>query len=544
MFMISEFNILMITFTTLNALLNFVLAGFFLRYVYGVQSSENRSVSLIWFAGVTLFTGIWITAIAHMYIEAVSDLSFTFFYIIRFITPIAIAISVLGLSLSFFWEQVFYSRWWKIFLGVSSLLMIYGAIPEWGAFSYELSKPVMQYQDHLFRYIYSGYLVTVFGSALYILWKTKKNITGTKRVMVNNIGYGIGFAIIWGLVLNEFLPFVTDGDISAWGLGTAGVLVMNGLVTYSLVHYQAFNVKPLSVQTLLLGILIFTGVYFEFIKVLFDISTVEITRIVFFFILLSIISLTYNQINRRISLTEDLDYVSQRLQEQVEEKSKFLQITSHQFRTPLTSITWSQEDLLDSLNESHSQKEHSIIKKMNVQVDILSDLVTDLLSINSLQSGTFELYNQQKLDIKPLISSILDQKEYLIEMYNIQIDFQKSEKNYPVYGDKTKLEQALTNIIDNAIRYGDSRVTITLDQEEQWVRITVIDDGFGIPQDQQKWIFDKMTRSKQAQDKRPDGSGVGLYLTKMIIDKHQGKISLTSSENQGSRFIITLPASR
>lgn len=544
MFMISEFNILMITFTTLNALLNFVLAGFFLRYVYGVQSSENRSVSLIWFAGVTLFTGIWITAIAHMYIEAVSDLSFTFFYIIRFITPIAIAISVLGLSLSFFWEQVFYSRWWKIFLGVSSLLMIYGAIPEWGAFSYELSKPVMQYQDHVFRYIYSGYLVTVFGSALYILWKAKKNITGTKRVMVNNIGYGIGFAIIWGLVLNEFLPFVTDGDISAWGLGTAGVLVMNGLVTYSLVHYQAFNVKPLSVQTLLLGILIFTGVYFEFIKVLFDISTVEITRIVFFFILLSIISLTYNQINRRISLTEDLDYVSQRLQEQVEEKSKFLQITSHQFRTPLTSITWSQEDLLDSLNESHSQKEHSIIKKMNVQVDILSDLVTDLLSINSLQSGTFELYNQQKLDIKPLISSILDQKEYLIEMYNIQIDFQKSEKNYPVYGDKTKLEQALTNIIDNAIRYGDSRVTITLDQEEQWVRITVIDDGFGIPQDQQKWIFDKMTRSKQAQDKRPDGSGVGLYLTKMIIDKHQGKISLTSSENQGSRFVITLPASR
>lgn len=544
MFMISEFDILMITFTTLNALLNFVLTGFFLRYVYGVQSSENRSVSLIWFAGVTLFTGIWITAIAHMYIEAVSDLSFTFFYIIRFITPIAIAISVLGLSLSFFWEQVFYSRWWKIFLGVSSLLMIYGAIPEWGAFSYELSKPVMQYQDHVFRYIYSGYLVTVFGSALYILWKAKKNITGTKRVMVNNIGYEIGFAIIWGLVLNEFLPFVTDGDISAWGLGTAGVLVMNGLVTYSLVHYQAFNVKPLSVQTLLLGILIFTGVYFEFIKVLFDVSTFEITRIVFFFILLSIISLTYNPINRRISLTEDLDYVSQRLQEQVEEKSKFLQITSHQFLTPLTSITWSQEDLLDSLNESHSQKEHSIIKKMNVQVDILSDLVTDLLSINSLQSGTFELYNQQKLDIKPLISSILDQKEYLIEMYNIQIDFQKSEKNYPVYGDKTKLEQALTNIIDNAIRYGDSRVTITLDQEEQWVRITVIDDGFGIPQDQQNWIFDKMTRSKQAQDKRPDGSGVGLYLTKMIIDKHQGKISLTSSENQGSRFVITLPASR
>lgn len=539
--MASEFTILMITFTTVNALINFVLAGFFLWYIYIVQPIEKRSLSLIWFGGITLFTGLWVTAIAHMYIEEVSNIHFGFFYVVRFITPIAIAISVLGLSLSFLWKNALYSRWWKVLIGGSLILMAYGALPEWGAFTYQLGQPVMQYQDHVFRYVYSGYLVTVFGSALYILWRTTQNVAGTDRIMVRNIGYGIGTAIIWGLILNEFLPFLTDGEMSAWGLGTAGVLIMNGIVTYSLIHYQVFNVKPLSVQSLLLGVIVFTGVYFEFIKVIFDIATFEVTRIIFFFIILSIVSLVYNQINRRVSLSKNLDQVSQRLQEQVEEKSKFLQITSHQFRTPLTSITWSQEDLLDSLNEFSSEKEHTIVKKMKIQVDILSDLVADLLSINSLQSGTFELYNQQSLDIKVLIDSIIAQKEYLVEMYHITLKFQKSDKSYPVYGDKTKLEQALTNIIDNAIRYGESSVTISLNQDGEWVWVMVTDDGFGIPQDQQEWVFDKMTRGKLAQTKRPDGSGVGLYLTRMIIDKHQGEISLQSTEGQGSQFTIKLP---
>ena len=115
-----------------------------------------------------------------------------------------------------------------------------------------------------------------------------------------------------------------------------------------------------------------------------------------------------------------------------------------------------------------------------------------------------------------------------------------------VWGDEGRLREVVVNLVDNAVKYNrpGGHVYVSLREEEQRVLLQVTDTGIGIPEDKQKRVFERFYRADVSHSDKIEGSGLGLSIVKHIVDQHQGRISLTSKENSGTRITVSFPAYR
>jgi len=229
-------------------------------------------------------------------------------------------------------------------------------------------------------------------------------------------------------------------------------------------------------------------------------------------------------------------------------KSEFVSIVSHQLRTPLSSLKWSL-DLLRSkrLGEfNKKQKEYlDIIHDSSVR---MTGLVNDLLNVNRIEQGRM-VVQAKAFSIEELIQNILKGLIMLGQAHNVQLFFKKS--NLPnVYGDPEKISMVVQNLIDNAIKYSKKQggeVIITAEKDIQdpgMVKVTVKDNGIGIPSIIQKQIFNKFFRGDNLVKQKVEGTGLGLFIAKGIIKITGGKIDFNSQEGQGTTFWFTIPIAK
>lgn len=229
-------------------------------------------------------------------------------------------------------------------------------------------------------------------------------------------------------------------------------------------------------------------------------------------------------------------------------KSEFIGIISHQLRSPLAIFKWTLNAFRDDL-----QKE-TITMNVNDPLDTLDEttqrmirLVNMLLEVNRIESGRF-LVKKKTLSLEELTrKSVGIEKNYSRDL-NVAVSFRSSVPDC-IEGDEEKLQMVIQNLLDNAIRYSrkNGEVFISIERRENHTKElvwTITDTGLGIPNEDQKYIFSKFFRSKNARVYQAEGNGIGLYIAKRIIEEHGGTIHFTSTENVGTTFWFTLPIAR
>lgn len=223
-------------------------------------------------------------------------------------------------------------------------------------------------------------------------------------------------------------------------------------------------------------------------------------------------------------------------------KSEFITVAAHQLRTPLSAVKWAIKMVMDNEEGNLNEEQLRFLERGYKSNERVIVLVNDMLNVSRIEEGRFG-FKMRGGHIEVLLSFVLDNvKDKFIEK-KITLSAQIPENIPKLKFDGEKLGMALENILDNAIKYTPAGGTVKLkvDVFRRYLKISIQDSGIGIPEDGQKKIFGRFYRAENALKVETDGSGLGLYIVKNIIDKHKGKISFSSVEGKGSEFVIQLP---
>lgn len=218
-----------------------------------------------------------------------------------------------------------------------------------------------------------------------------------------------------------------------------------------------------------------------------------------------------------------------------DKKDEFIALASHELKTPLTSI----KGYLQLLERNEQGKVGNIfIKKALHQVEKLNSLVTDLLNVSKIQAGKLEL-NIEVFDLRELVLDVLEIFHYSDKSH--EIVFTDIHLKVCVEADKQRIEQVITNLLNNAIKYSPKATKVYLDLilQDNFISVSIKDKGIGLTEEEQKKIFTRFYRVDG--NRNVSGLGLGLYLTKEIIKRHNGEIGVKSVYGEGSDFYFTLP---
>lgn len=229
------------------------------------------------------------------------------------------------------------------------------------------------------------------------------------------------------------------------------------------------------------------------------------------------------------------------------EKSEFLSIVAHQLRTPLTGIKWSLAAIQRSLKEKIAGKERSLISQSLASTERMIALVNDFLNVVRVEEGRIT-YIFQSHEIRKFVKETAEMFTEIIE--EKAIDFKISvDDNVPeqVIFDDEKITIVLQNLLENAIKFTPpkGKVSFSAQCREGEIVFSVSDNGIGIPEDEHGKIFRKFSMASNAiMHEGGGGTGLGLYLSKNIVESHGGSINFTSSEGKGSVFYFSIPLNR
>jgi PAS domain S-box-containing protein len=221
-------------------------------------------------------------------------------------------------------------------------------------------------------------------------------------------------------------------------------------------------------------------------------------------------------------------------------KSDFVSFVTHQLRTPLSGIKWMLE--LASGEIENPEEMRSFVQDARASTDRLIRLVNDLLDVSRLERGTLQL-NYSQVDLAELTRSVLGEISPLMQEKGQNVSVQIGDDMAPVWADAQMLRQVVLNLISNAMKYTprEGKIKIAVRGAGNGLRWEVTDTGIGIPKSDLGKLFEKFYRAENAQVVETEGTGLGLYLVRLMVEQFGGKVWCTSEEGAGSTFAFTLP---
>lgn len=227
-------------------------------------------------------------------------------------------------------------------------------------------------------------------------------------------------------------------------------------------------------------------------------------------------------------------------------QTDFVNITSHQLRTPLSGMKWLLELLQKNDTGTLNKKQKDFIEKIYDSNERMIALVNDLLEVSRIEQGQTKLY-LQPTDLAIVIEALIKEKSKEIKDKKLQVSFSIEAEPFPlVKTELNKIRQAVNNLITNAVAFtpAGGKIAISLKQENDLALVTIADSGVGIPKDQQSQIFGRFFRGTNVRTLETTGTGLGLFIVKAFIEASGGKIWFKSIEGKGTTFYFTLPIAK
>ena len=264
--------------------------------------------------------------------------------------------------------------------------------------------------------------------------------------------------------------------------------------------------------------------------------------ILYTILILSMIYFMWKLQLKRIRNKHELEmsrFEAQKLHEVDEIKSRFFTNISHEFRTPLTLILGPVKQAIDKIKDEKTKDDLSIAHK---NANKLLGLVNQLLDISKLESGNMKLQTHP-LNFAALLKALTLSFASYAERKRITLKFNSSDDEIIVYADKDKIEKIFTNILSNAFKFTPEggKIEVTLSKENKYLNAIISDTGIGIPKEKMSKIFDRFYQVDGSHTREQEGTGIGLALTKELVELHKGKIEVESEESKGTIVTVSIP---
>lgn len=251
----------------------------------------------------------------------------------------------------------------------------------------------------------------------------------------------------------------------------------------------------------------------------------------------------------RLLVRRDLELTraNERLRKLDEIKSGFISVVAHQLRTPLSGVKWTINLLLSGDMGTLTTEQRTFLMKAYESNDRMIGLVNDMLGADRIDSGKAR-YLFRSVQLADIIDNVLFELLPQANAKGLAIRFSPRPERLPqVHADPEKIRAVLQNLLENSVKYsrpnGVIEVGLRAENGEE-VRVWVRDDGIGIPKDQQKSIFERFFRAQNAIKAETEGSGLGLFIVKSIIERHGGRTWFESEEGRGVTFYFTVPVEK
>jgi len=384
-----------------------------------------------------------------------------------------------------------------------------------------------------------------------ILYETVVYFIGEKKNRLLSrifLIYAIAFSVISGLTTVSFYThcsFIMDS--------MAILIVAAALVNAILAHFK----KRYGASIILLGsfIVALSGLHdmlYQASRIQSPIGELMPLGLILFLLLLFLLmadkfSKTYREVEslsmelaEKLKLEHDL---TERLYALDKLKDEFLTNTSHELRTPLNGIINITQSVLQGIGGQINKVQEQNLEVVLNSAKKLHIIINDLLDVSLLRSGGIRII-PAPLDIQTLIRNMIVVFQHLKKNEAITI-YNAIPPDFPlIYADEARLRQILGNLLGNALKFTDSgTITISASHDEEWACICIEDSGLGIPPENLENIFNAFEQVDGTIQRKYEGAGLGLYITRQLIELHGGKIWITSQLGKGSQAFFTIPLS-
>lgn len=225
-------------------------------------------------------------------------------------------------------------------------------------------------------------------------------------------------------------------------------------------------------------------------------------------------------------------------------KTEFVSVASHQLKTPIAEINWQLELLTRKFQTGLNEKQEELVKGISHSSEKMGRLVNDLLDVARIDQGQLAL-SKEKINFSALAHDVIESQQTLARTNEVELRDSLPVTSVEIFMDKRRVAIAFENLVSNALKYTKKGglVEVLMVEKDGFVQVCVRDNGVGISKSDQQKIAQKFFRSSLVKDET-DGTGLGLYITKNIVEQSGGKFWFNSEIGKGSEFYFTLPLAK
>jgi len=396
-------------------------------------------------------------------------------------------------------------------------------------------------------YVLYGLIMITFFFLSFVRFFKKYHQFGVNRKedkqRILYIATGTFISVIFGLTLNIIVPYYF-GNFTFYWLGPTMTIAFITLTVYGILKHRLFGVKVIAtgLLTFILWLILLSRVLVNgtIQGQIIDGSTL-IVAILIGTLLIRSVRKEVEQREKLEELTKQLEKANEKLKELDNLKTEFLSLASHQFRSPLAAIKGYASLIMEGSYGEVNSAVREAVSRIFQSSDGLTKVVQDFLDVSRIEKGSMK-YEFERVDLRDLVQETIDGLEPNIIAAGLEISLKASDKEFFVRADKSKLQQVITNIIDNAQKYTkEGSISVSLENEAGKIILKVKDTGLGIGKENIDRLFAKFVRNKGASKVNVKGTGLGLYLAKKVMEAHSGRVWVESEGvGEGSTFFIEL----
>jgi signal transduction histidine kinase len=409
-------------------------------------------------------------------------------------------------------------------------------------------------ENNIFSKYYTSIEIIINFWAISVLINRYFRAVTIERKKIFFLGFGLLFMTISFLVATVIPVFVLESDsASSYQFemyGLFGIDIFIAVMAYIIVQYGAMDIKLARAQALVWSLIFLIGAQFFFIhsntnKVLNSIAFVLVCIIGYGVV--KSVKREEMQKDRLMKFSKDLARANAELKRLDNAKSEFISIASHQLRTPLTAIKGYISLILEGAYGENTDKTDDALNKIFLANERLIQLVEDMLNLTRIESGRLEYRLEDDVHVEDILNELKDMFILRAQDKKLELEIQMPDGQLPaIKADKSKLREVISNLMDNAIKYTkEGFVHVIAQKDGNIVRIIIKDSGMGISEESLKTLFAKFSRGTDSTKVYTDGSGLGLYVGKNLIESQGGHIYAKSDGvDKGSEFIIEMPIAK